>query len=133
MRGKALKECVLFGQGFHLTGQYSEVEAELRGVGARRNVVRPAECRKEVVQRVLVGHVDGRQPQTPLVAIAPKQVVLAERHVKQAAGRNARRIVVVVLRARLRNRQECGPILRSKAQARRADRSSWSRVHAAAE
>ena len=75
------------------------MEADLGGVGARRNVVRAAKRRDEVVQRVLVPDVDRGQSQTPLVAIAVKEIILPERQVEQIPRRDARWIVVIILRA----------------------------------
>ena len=80
-----------------------EVEPNLRRHRPWRHIVRSAERRQEVVQRVFVRDVHRRQPQTPLVAIAAQQVVLSQRCVEEIPWRNARRILVVVLRARRGN------------------------------
>src|SRR5277367_4185351 len=74
-----------------------EVEAELHGFRPRRHVVRAAERREEVIQRGLVGDVDGRKAQAPLVPIAMEQIVVAHRDVEQIAWCDAWWILVVVL------------------------------------
>lgn len=53
-----------------------EVEAYLSCQGPWLHVMRAAERGQEVVQRVLVGHVNGSELQTPLVSIALKQIVV---------------------------------------------------------
>src|SRR5271167_77401 len=73
------------------------MEAQLKGFGARRDVVRSAESGKEVVQRGFVRKVDHGEPQTPLVTVSVEEIVLSHAGVKQAARRDALRIVVVVL------------------------------------
>ena len=75
------------------------MEAQLRRQRARRHVVRSAEGGKEVIERHLVGHVDGRKPQAPLVTVAVEQVVVAHRDVEQIARCDAGRIVVIILGA----------------------------------
>ena len=62
--------------------------------------MRAAEGGKKVVEGILVGDIDGRHVEVDLVAIGAEEVVLADGSVKQVAGRNARRVLVVVLRAR---------------------------------
>ena len=76
-----------------------EMEAEGRGHGARRHVVRSAESGKEVVERLLVGQVDHGQAGAPLVLVAVEEIVVADGDVEQAARRDARRVVVVVFGA----------------------------------
>ena len=68
--------------------------------------MRAAERGQEVIQRVLVGHVDRREVDVRLVVLLVEDVVLAQGHVEQAARRDARRVVVVVRRSRGR---ECSP------------------------
>ena len=79
------------------------MEADRRRDGARRNIVRSAEGRKEVVERLFVGQVDHRQTRAPLVLVAVEDIVVSDRDVEEIARRDARRIVVVVLRARRGN------------------------------
>ena len=55
---------------------------------------------KKVIQGILVGDIDGRHVEVYLVTIGMEEVVLASGDVKQIARRNARRVLVVVLRAR---------------------------------
>jgi len=73
-----------------------KVEAELDALCSRRHVVRAAERGEEVVQRGLVGQVDHREAQTPLVPVAVEQIVFADGNVKQVTRSDARRILVVV-------------------------------------
>src|ERR1019366_4640242 len=56
----------------------------------------PAQGRKEVIQRQLVGHVDGGKRETPFVMISFEQVVVAHRNIKQVPRGDARRIMVVI-------------------------------------
>ena len=92
-----------------------EVETYLSRHSARCDVVRAAEGGEEVVQRVLVGDVHGRQAQAPLVLVAVEEIVLADRRIEEAALLNARRILVVVLGARGGNRNQLRGQLRSEA------------------
>jgi len=73
------------------------VEPNLRRQRARRHIVRPAEGRKEVIQRRLVSHVDGGKRKTPFVMIALEQVVVAHGKIEQVTRRNTRRIPIIVL------------------------------------
>jgi hypothetical protein len=61
--------------------------------------VRAAEGGKEVVERHFVGDIDGRDAGAPFVAIPVEKIIVAQSQIKQAARRDARRIVIVVLRA----------------------------------
>ena len=89
-----------------------EVETDFGAQRSRGHIVRPAERRKEVVNRFLVGHVDGLQAQAPFVTVAAKQIVVADRQIEQAATGHPRRIVVVVLGTGLGNLQEYRTVLR---------------------
>ena len=62
--------------------------------------MRAAERREEVVERVLVGDVDGGQAEAPLVSFAVEEIVFTNGGIEEAARRNARWILVIVLRAR---------------------------------
>src|SRR5271166_4207823 len=75
-----------------------EVKSQLGRQRPRRHVMRAAEGRKKVVQRVLVGDVDGRQLQADFVLVAMKHIVVSHGNVEETARRNAWRILVVVLR-----------------------------------
>ncbi len=81
--------------------------------------MRAAERGEEVVERVLVGDVDGGQVQVHLVVLLVENVVLSERDIEQVARCDAGRIVVVVFSARSRNlnkfRGVSGRVARSKA------------------
>ena len=77
-----------------------EVETDRRGNGPRRNIVRSAEGRKEVVKRFFVRQIDHGQAGAPLVLFGVKDVVVPNANVEKIARRNAGRVVVVVLRAR---------------------------------
>jgi len=72
------------------------VEPEFRGQRAGCDVVRATEGGKEVVERVLVSDIDGSQGKTPSVMIAFEQVVVTDGNIEQAAGRDARRPVVII-------------------------------------
>src|ERR1039458_2334178 len=100
-----------------------KVEPNLSRQRARRHIVRPAEGRKEVVQRRFVGHVDGGECKTPFVTIAFEQVVVARGYIKQVTGRDTRWIMVVVLRVRRWDLDQIGSKLRCQAK----DRKSHSR------
>src|SRR5580704_2546977 len=73
-----------------------EVEAELHGFRTRRDIVRAAKRGEEVVQRHFVCQIDHREPQTPLVAVAVEEIVLAHADIKEAARGDALWIVIVV-------------------------------------
>ncbi len=74
-----------------------EVEAQFSRIRPRRHKMRSAERRQEIVERHLVGQVDSREPQAPLVAIAMEEVVIANAGIEQVARVDARRIVIVIL------------------------------------
>ena len=63
--------------------------------------MRAAEGREEVVERVLVGDVDCSELETHLVLIAAEDVVVPDGNVEKASRRDARWVLVVVLRIRL--------------------------------
>ena len=81
----------------------SEVEPDRRRDRARRNVVRSAEGRKEIVERFFVGQIDHRQARAQFEPVAVKEVVLSHGDVEKIARCDAGRIVVVVFRAGRRN------------------------------
>lgn len=62
----------------------------------RHHIVRPAEGRKEVIQRQFVCDVNGGKRKTPFVTFAFEQVIVAYCNIEQVTRRNARRIVVVI-------------------------------------
>jgi hypothetical protein len=74
-----------------------EVEGEHGGNRTRRDVVRTAEGRKEVVERILVGQINNRYLTADFVLVAAKQVVMSEGEIEEIPGRDALRIVIVVL------------------------------------
>jgi len=67
--------------------------------------VRAAEGREEVIQGILVRNIDRRQIEVHLVAIFVEEIILADGGVEEVAGRDARRVLVVVLRSRRGNAQ----------------------------
>src|ERR1700686_2701646 len=75
----------------------------------------PAEGRKKVIQRRLVGYVYGGKRETPFVTFAFEQVVVANGNIKQAARGDTRRIVVGVCWVRRWYLYKCGPKLRCQA------------------
>ena len=70
----------------------------------KRDVVGSAEGREEIVERDLISKVDHREARTPAVAVTVEQIVVSQGQVKQIARGNVWRIVVLVFRARLRDR-----------------------------
>ena len=83
-----------------------EVESDLSRKRTRRYVVRAAEGREEVVERVLVGQVDRCELEAHLVLIPAEDVVMSDGNVEKASRRNARWVLVVVLSIRLRHLQK---------------------------
>src|ERR1039458_746639 len=77
--------------------------------------MRAAEGGKKVIQRVLVGNIDGRNVQVRLEAAGVKEIVLADGSVEQVAGRDARRVLVVVAAAGRGNLHQIRGILRGQA------------------
>ena len=75
----------------------SKIQRDFRCHGARRDVVRAAERGQKVIERVLVGDVDGGEVDVGLVALLVEDVVLAKRGIEEVARRNALRVLVVVL------------------------------------
>ena len=59
-----------------------KVETDLSGDGPRRHIVRAAECRKKVVERVFVRDVDDGQLRAHFVFIAVEQVVVSHVNVE---------------------------------------------------
>src|SRR5580692_644273 len=82
--------------------------------------MRTAERGEEVVESVLVGHVDDGELCTPFVLVTAKQVVVSKRHMEQIAGGNAWRIMVVILRTDRRNLDKTGAELRRQARGRQS-------------
>src|SRR5277367_5259773 len=110
-----------------------EVEANLCRQRTRCYVMRAAERGEEVVDGVLVGDVDRREPSAPLVAITAEEVVVPDRHIEQAATGDTRRIAVVVLSSRRGYLQFCRTIERCGAERIGADGRGGSCVNRAAE
>src|SRR5260221_11001552 len=75
-----------------------KVETELDGFRARRNEMRSAERGQEIVHRGFVRQVDDRETQTPFVSVAVKEIILANAHIEQVAGFDARWVAVQVKR-----------------------------------
>jgi len=59
-----------------------EIQRNLRGQRSRSYIVRSAEGRQEVIERIFIGHVDRSQVEVRLVAIAVKDIVLTQRRVE---------------------------------------------------
>ncbi len=87
------------------------MEAEVDGFRARCHVVRTAEGGQEIVNGCFVGQVDDGKPQTPFVAIAVEEIVVANRKIKEISRLNAWRILVVILGSGLGYLQESGAVL----------------------
>src|SRR5579864_1328441 len=86
----------------------SEVEPDLPGHRARRDVVRAAERGEEVVKSDLVHHIDGGDLEAPFIAVTVKQVIVARTQIKQAAGADALGVVVVIFSPGCRYSEVCG-------------------------
>ncbi len=80
------------------------MKTQLGGVTPWRYEVCAAKGGQEIVERNLIGHVYGRQPEAPLVFVSAKYVVLSHCDIKQVTRGYTRGIVVVVLRSGRRNR-----------------------------
>src|ERR1700722_7123435 len=115
-------EAVVFQEAL---SKWLEVKSNLSGESARGDVVRPAEGRKKVVQRVFVRDVNSGQLEAPLVSVSMKQIVLAQGNVEQITGGDAGRILVIVFGIRSRHLQERRSKLRHETRVReRSERSS---------
>jgi len=94
------------------------VEPDLRCQRTRGDIVRAAEGRKEVVERIVVRQVDDGQLCTPFVPVAVEQVVMAHGHVEEAPVCDTRRLMVVVLSTwwryvyERRAERRCGAVVR---------------------
>ncbi len=118
--GDSQGEC-LVGKSLRL-----EVERHLRRNRSRRHIMCSAKRRKEVVERVLVRQVDCGELETHFVLIATEQVVMSDRNIEKTPRRDARRVVVVVLRTRCRYLQEGRSELGSRANVSGTDRgANW--------
>src|SRR5260370_2452760 len=82
-----------------------EVERNLRAHRAGRDEVRSAECREEVVQRILIRHVDGGYAEVRLQMIAMENVVPTGGHVEHRAWGHPCGIPIIVLGSGLRQRK----------------------------
>ncbi len=80
-----------------------EMEGDLSRERPRRHIVRSAERREKVIQRVLVRYVDAGQLQTPAVPVPFEQVVFANGSVEQASWSDSRRVLIVGSGARRRD------------------------------
>ena len=98
-------------QGLIRGSDGSEVKPYFNREGPRRNVMCAAERGKEVVERLFVEEVDGRQLHAPPVTVAVEQIVVAQCEVKQAARLSSLRIVVVVFRSGRRYLEQSRPEL----------------------
>src|SRR5258706_2403389 len=107
-----------------------EVQSDLRRHSAWRDIVRPAERRKKVIERVLVGQVDGGQLRAHLVLVAMEHIVMSHGEIEKMAWCDARRVVVIVLRAGSGNPQQTGGELGGGARAGQGN--SWSCAHTVA-
>src|SRR6266550_5198361 len=92
-----------------------EVKPNLCRHRSRCHVVRSGEGGQEVVERDLVGDVDGCDLKAPLVFLTAEKVVIADRDVEEMAGSDALGIAVVILCPRSRNRNQSRSVLRRRA------------------
>ena len=67
-------------------GSQSKVEADLSRHRARRNVVRSAEGRKEIVERLFIGQIDDRKRSAPLVPVAVEDIVVSHARSNRLRG-----------------------------------------------
>lgn len=81
----------------------SEVKSEFSSQRSWAYIVRAAEGGEEVVERVLVGKVDGLEACAPLVFVAVEEIVIANGCVEEIPGSDSCGIVVRVLRVRRRD------------------------------
>ena len=73
------------GRGVSSTTHLSrklERHSQLNLKCARSHKVSPAESREEVIQRYLVGDIDGRKPQRHLFMVRAEQIVRSNAHVE---------------------------------------------------
>ena len=75
----------------------------VRGDGAGRDVMRSAEGGQKVVKRVLIRQIHYGEPGAPFVPVGIENVVISYRDVEKIARSDARRIVIVIFRARCGN------------------------------
>src|ERR1700722_18732974 len=79
--------------------QSLKIKGHLHCESARGHIVGAAEGGEEVVKGIRVGHIDRGQVEVRLEAVSVKQVVLSHRHIKEIAGSNSLRVVIVVAEA----------------------------------
>ena len=77
-----------------------------------------AEGREEVVQGVFVGDIDRCQVEVYLAAVFVEEIVLADRRIKEIAGRDARRVLVVIASAGSRDSDQRRAVFRGRADCR---------------
>src|SRR5260370_14064789 len=82
-----------------------EVERNLRAHRAGRDEVRSTEGREEVVQRILLRHVDGGYAEVRLQMITMEDVVPSSGHVEHRAWGHPCGIAIIVLGSGLRQRK----------------------------
>lgn len=70
--------------------------------------MRATEGRQEVIQCILVGHINGRQVEVRLEMLLVEDVLFANRRIEQVARRNALRVMIVVARSRSRDIDQVG-------------------------
>ena len=58
--------------------------------------MRATEGGKEVVECIVVSDIDGSHGKTPSVMIAFEQIVVTDGNIEQAAGRDTRRLVIII-------------------------------------
>src|SRR4029077_17348282 len=87
-----------------------KVESKFACIAARRDEVGSAEGGIEIVKGELVGQVYDRKAQAPLVTVCMENVIVAHADVKQVAGRDSLRVLVVILRPRRRYLYSCRPV-----------------------
>src|SRR5882762_2094051 len=74
-----------------------EMESDLSCEGTRCHVVRATECGKEVVQRVLIGQIDGGKLKADLVLVPVKHVVVSDGNIEEMTCSNSLRVTIGIL------------------------------------
>ena len=70
---------------------------------AGRDVMRSTKRRKKIVERVIIGQVNGRQLHTYFTFVAVKQIVVSDGEIENIPRGDTRRIAVIILRVRRRD------------------------------
>ena len=75
------------------------MESDLSADRTRRHIMCAAKGGEEIVEHIFVGQIDHLDLGAPQISIAVKNVVMADGHVEEVSGRDARRVMVGILGA----------------------------------